>query len=218
MLEKSRFDRDIATLRKRNADLNLLRMHFCVHKKRPWSTKSTTTEAQNKVERLATVRLAGSMLHETSEPDGESSAREPVALRPRNHAASQRIAVSQFEQTLNNLPQRCDDLEAQIHERQQNSLTTSPTQPTPIVQFETESTTPERKYLCMIWCSFFAICASGSMALLLGWGIPNHDIPGGATIAGWIIALAALTFAVFGKKHTSKCQCWGNFRRYLGWA
>jgi hypothetical protein len=65
MMERSRFDRDIATLRKRNADLNLLRMHFSVHEKRPWSTKSTTAEAQIKVKRLATVRLAASMLHET---------------------------------------------------------------------------------------------------------------------------------------------------------
>jgi hypothetical protein len=65
MMEKSRFERDIATLRKRNADLNLLRTHFSIHEKHSWSASSSTTEAQNKVKRLATVRLAASMLHET---------------------------------------------------------------------------------------------------------------------------------------------------------
>jgi hypothetical protein len=65
MMEKGRFERDIATLRKRNADLNLLRTHFSVHEKRSWSAKSTTTQAHIKVKRLATVRLAAGMLHET---------------------------------------------------------------------------------------------------------------------------------------------------------
>jgi hypothetical protein len=65
MMEKSRFERDIATLRKRNADLNLLRTQFSVHEERSWSVQSTSTQAQSKVRRLATVRRAASMLHET---------------------------------------------------------------------------------------------------------------------------------------------------------
>jgi hypothetical protein len=64
-MERGRFERDIATLRKRNADLNLLRTQFSVHEKRSWSAQSTSTQVESKVRRLATVRRAASMLHET---------------------------------------------------------------------------------------------------------------------------------------------------------
>jgi hypothetical protein len=116
----------------------------------------------------------------------------------------QRYPVPQFDRELEAVRRRCDDLEAQICQQQQNRPTAPPTEPTSI---------PERKYVCKIWGSLVTIYSFCSIALALGWGIPKHDAPGGATMAGWLIGLGALIYAVFGKKHTSKCQCWGRVRR-----
>jgi hypothetical protein len=65
MMEKSRFERDIATLRKRNADLNLMRSHFSAPEVHHHVEKSINTDGQNKIKKLATVRLASGLLHDT---------------------------------------------------------------------------------------------------------------------------------------------------------
>jgi len=64
-MEKSRLERDIATLRKRNADLNLLRTHFSTQESRSYMVKSIDEDAQRKIKRLATIRLAANLLHDT---------------------------------------------------------------------------------------------------------------------------------------------------------
>ncbi|KAF2684960.1 hypothetical protein K458DRAFT_417805 [Lentithecium fluviatile CBS 122367] len=145
----------------------------------------------------------------TPEPSGETSALGTVGLIARKHIASQENSVPQ---ELENLRQRCDDLEAQIYQRQQQQNSLAAPSTASIAQFESAVTTPERKYVCKIWGSLITIYSFCSIALALGWGIPKHDPPGGATMAGWMIALGALMYAVFGKKHTSKCRCWGRVR------
>ena len=142
------------------------------------------------------------------QPDGESSALDTATLKSRNPTASQKSSVSQFDQELEALRQRCNDLEAQIYRQQQLSPVAPPTLPTSMAQSNSGMTAPERKYICKIWGSVLIIYSFCSIAFALGWGISKKDAPGGATMAGWMIALGALLYSVFGKKHTSKCRCW----------
>jgi hypothetical protein len=65
MMEKSRFERDIATLRKRNADLNFLRSHFSLVDSSIRSRKGINADGEAEIQRLATVRLASRMVHDT---------------------------------------------------------------------------------------------------------------------------------------------------------
>ncbi|KAF2822664.1 hypothetical protein CC86DRAFT_81209 [Ophiobolus disseminans] len=65
LMEKSRFERDLVTLRKRNADLNLLRSHFSTAEIHTHTTKSVNEDAQGKIKRICIVRTASTLLHNT---------------------------------------------------------------------------------------------------------------------------------------------------------
>ncbi|KAH7066347.1 hypothetical protein BKA63DRAFT_557856 [Paraphoma chrysanthemicola] len=65
ILEKGRFERDIATLRKRNADLNLLRIHFTSMENPPSPSNPATSGAKIAIDNFGTIRLASSLLHDT---------------------------------------------------------------------------------------------------------------------------------------------------------
>jgi len=65
MLEKSRFERDIATLRERNADMNLLRTNINALETRSRPQSLPNDDARTIVARLSKVRLASRLLHDT---------------------------------------------------------------------------------------------------------------------------------------------------------
>jgi hypothetical protein len=64
-MEKSRFERDIASLRTTNADLNRLRSNVFTTEKHPHAIKTFNSEAQSKIKRLVTIRQASSSLYDT---------------------------------------------------------------------------------------------------------------------------------------------------------
>lgn len=64
MMEKSRFQKDIAALRNRNADISLLRNQLRKAERQPRSSTSGTKEVQSTIKRLAMVRSAAEVLHQ----------------------------------------------------------------------------------------------------------------------------------------------------------
>ncbi|KAF1956494.1 hypothetical protein CC80DRAFT_547994 [Byssothecium circinans] len=65
MMQKSRFERDIATLRQRNADLNLLRTQLTALWPRIHSASQVSVDATESVGRFSRIRLASGLLHDT---------------------------------------------------------------------------------------------------------------------------------------------------------
>lgn len=64
-MEKGRFERDLSILRKRNADLNLLRTHFSPREARPKPKDLIVGGTGDEVIQLSAVRSASSMLYDT---------------------------------------------------------------------------------------------------------------------------------------------------------
>jgi hypothetical protein len=62
-MEKSRFERDISSLRNRNADLNLLRTQLTALESRP--KRSIRTEEIADLAHLSRLRIASDTLHDT---------------------------------------------------------------------------------------------------------------------------------------------------------
>ncbi|KAH7092466.1 hypothetical protein FB567DRAFT_588743 [Paraphoma chrysanthemicola] len=103
VIEKSRFEKDIVTLRKRNADLNLLRIHFSSTDNPHPSSRAVTQNTREEIENFGTIRLASGLLHDTLKTAWSCSdathMRHWVKLRvdspkPRNKSVKLDLAVS----------------------------------------------------------------------------------------------------------------------------